>query len=270
MLSWDNLVRLIKDTQLPQNGGFDKQTALLGNPRQRIAIISQMNASQRDGLLHTDITQLLILAKSSSASDVRDMVYSFFGMTLLRLRPDYHVPVKAPEYRAAVERLYIETAEFYVGSILWDDYYSRWHGLSEGRRTQQLMSMLYSAGRLHQHLDLPSWVPDWTFSWYQAPFWCTTDPNLAAFTGKDDWSAGIRGPWRAGGDKLETFELAEDTAGHHLRVSALVFDKIVDVNETTPSSSQSLEDTDPTSPTISADTLNASTFFVRPRHLHHR
>lgn len=75
-ISWDNLVRLIRDTQLPRAKGFDKQTHLLGNPRQRIAILTQMIASQRKGLLHTDITQLLILAKSSQATDSHDKVYA--------------------------------------------------------------------------------------------------------------------------------------------------------------------------------------------------
>lgn len=78
-ISWDNLVRLVRDTPLPPRTGFDKQTALLGNVRQRIAIITQMIASQREGLLHTDITQLIVLAKSSQATDVRDTVYAFYG-----------------------------------------------------------------------------------------------------------------------------------------------------------------------------------------------
>lgn len=160
-ITWDNLVRLIRDTQLPETSGFNKQTALPGNPRQRIAIISQMIASQRKALLHTDITQLLILAKSSQATEVRDRVYAFYGLTLLSTYPDYGCPV---------EKLYIDITEHYINSLLWDDYYSRWHGLSEQQRTQQLMSILYSAGKLHQHLKLPSWIPDWTFAWYQAPF----------------------------------------------------------------------------------------------------
>lgn len=47
-ISWDNLVRLIRDVHPPPMAGFDKQAALLGNPRQRIAIITQMIASQRE------------------------------------------------------------------------------------------------------------------------------------------------------------------------------------------------------------------------------
>ncbi|TKA71589.1 hypothetical protein B0A55_08324 [Friedmanniomyces simplex] len=257
LISWDNLVRLIKDTQLPQNGGFDKQTALLGNPRQRIAILSQMAASQREGLLHTDVTQLLILAKSSNATDHRDKVYAFFAMTLLRLRPDYR---ELPDYKRSIERLYIEIAEHYVNSIPWDAYYSRWHGLDEQRRTQQLMSMLYSAGRLHQDFDLPSWVPDWTFAWYQAPFWCTTDANLTNFSGRDDWSVGIRSQYRAGGDKLGTFELVGDAGRHYLRVSALVFDTIVEVSETTPASTPAFAGYSSTPTPGSAVTLDSPTF----------
>ncbi|KAK0899812.1 hypothetical protein LTR91_025189 [Friedmanniomyces endolithicus] len=257
LISWDNLVRLIKDTQLPQNGGFDKQTALLGNPRQRIAILSQMAASQREGLLHTDITQLLILAKSSDATDHRDKIYAFFGLTLLSLRPDYR---ELPDYKRSIERLYVEIAKDYVNNILYVDYYSKWHSLSEQHRTQQLMSMLYSAGRLHQHFDLPSWVPDWTFAWYQAPFWCTTDANLANFSGKDDWSAGIRSQYRAGGEKLGTFELGVDAGRHCLRVSALIIDRVVEVSETTPASTPGFAGYSASLPAGSAVTLDSPTF----------
>ncbi|KAK0364402.1 hypothetical protein LTR91_003749 [Friedmanniomyces endolithicus] len=257
LISWDNLVRLIKDTQLPHNGGFDKQTALLGNPRQRIAILSQMAASQREGMLHTDITQLLILAKSSDATDHRDKVYAFFGLTLLSLRPDYR---ELPDYKRSIERLYVEIAKDYVNNILYVDYYSKWHSLSEQHRTQQLMSMLYSAGRLHQHFDLPSWVPDWTFAWYQAPFWCTTDANLANFSGKDEWSAGIRSQYRAGGEKLGTFELGVDAGRHCLRVSALIFDRVVEVSETTPASTPGFAGYSASSPAGSAVTLDSPTF----------
>ncbi|KAK4930177.1 hypothetical protein LTR49_003211 [Elasticomyces elasticus] len=258
LVSWDNLVRLIKDTQLPRKGGFDKQTALLGNPRQRIAIISQMNASQREGLLHTDITQLLILAKSSNATDCRDKIYAYFAMTLLRLRPDYR---EIPDYKRSVERLYIEIAEHYVNSIRYDDYYSRWHGLNEQRRTQQLMSMLYSAGRLHQHFDLPSWMPDWTFAWYQAPFWCTTESNLAIFPGRDEWSTGIRSQYRAGGETIETLEVLGETPSQHcLRISALLFDTVAEVSETTPASTPSKDGNSPVSPAESTVTLDTSTY----------
>ncbi|KAK3112237.1 hypothetical protein LTR53_011712 [Teratosphaeriaceae sp. CCFEE 6253] len=259
-ISWDNLVRLVAFTaaQLPQSRRFDKQTALLGNPRMRIAIISQMNASQREGLRHTDITQLLILAKSSEATDVRDKVYALQSLAMLRLRPDYRVTLDSLAYNDAVERVYIEIAEHYAASILWDYSYSKWHDLSDVARTRQLMSILYSAGRLHQHLQLPSWVPDWTFAWYQAPFWCTTEANLTAFPAKDSWCDGIRSPYRAGGDKLETFELMQESARtRQLRVSALVFDSIADVSETTPAASPAANQVSSTGPAVR---LNVATF----------
>ena len=56
-MSWDSLVRLIRDVDIPHAVSFDKHMALLGNPRQRIAIITQMIASQREGLHHTDIVR---------------------------------------------------------------------------------------------------------------------------------------------------------------------------------------------------------------------
>lgn len=119
--------------------------------------------------------------------------------------------------------------------------YSSWHSLTEDHRTLQLTSILYSAGSLHQHLPLPSWIPDWTFRWHLAPIWCKTTSNVVASTDKDDWSTGIRSDFRAGGDKRETFEVIEDPRDclHRLRVSAVIFDTITLVNETTPLPSRS-------------------------------
>ncbi|KAK5118813.1 hypothetical protein LTR62_000022 [Meristemomyces frigidus] len=231
-ISWDNMVRLIRDTPLAVATGFDKQSTILGNVRQRIAIISQMVASQRENLYHTDITQLLILAKSSEATDLRDKVYAFDGVTLLRTQIDYR---DHPDYKRSVERVYLNMAHHYIDTITSEDSYTRWHGLSEERCTQQLMSILYSAGRLHQHLDLPSWTPDWTFAWYQAPLWCKADSNMTAFAGRDAWSAGIRSEFRAGGDKLGAFELVDDGSGRRrLRVSVIFVDTIARLPQTMP------------------------------------
>ncbi|KAI7233092.1 hypothetical protein KC330_g5544 [Hortaea werneckii] len=239
-ITWDNLVRLIRDTQLPETSGFNKKTALPGNPRQRIAIISQMIASQRKALLHTDITQLLILAKSSQATEVRDKVYAFYGLTLLSTYPDYNFPV---------EKLYVDITEHYINSLLWDDYYSRWHGLSEQQRTQQLMSILYSAGKLHQHLGLPSWIPDWTFAWYQAPFWCKTDTNVPARRARNDWSLGIRSDFRAGGETRGNFELVPSAMGrNYLKLSVVFVDTVsVHVDESVALSSALVADRSPKS-----------------------
>ncbi|KAK5132720.1 hypothetical protein LTR08_008686 [Meristemomyces frigidus] len=242
VISWDNLVRLIRDSHLPQTQGFDKQTALLGNPRQRIAILTQMTASQRRGLMHTDITQLLILAKSSQATDYHDKVYAFYGMTLLSTVPDYTRPE---------EQLFVDIAHQYINAILYDDYYSKFHALNEQRRSQQIMSILYSAGMLHQHqhYGLPSWVPDWTYAWHQAPLWCKTESNIVVGSGKDEWSAGIRCEYRAGGDEFQTFEVLDDSREmHQLLLSALLFDRISNVGHT--ASTVELSPEGNTSPTI--------------------
>lgn len=230
-MSWDNLVRLIRDLQSPPNVGFDKRRDLLGNPRQRIAILTQMAVSQREGLAHTDIAQLLILAKASNATDVRDYIYSFYALTHITTFPDY---AKEPV------RLFGEVVNMYVGAIEWEASYSSWHDLKDDQRTSQLMSILYSAGALHQHFDLPSWIPDWTFRWHLAPIWCKTIANVGSGSGKDEWSAGIRSDFRAGGEKRETFEVLEDPYGKHkLRVSVVIFDTITGVSETTPFPSRS-------------------------------
>jgi hypothetical protein len=258
MISWDHLVRLIRDTQLPEEVGFSKQTALLGNPRQRVAIISQMVASHRENLYHTDITQLLILAKSSEATDLRDKVYAFDGITLLRTQIDYR---DIPDHKESVARLYTNTARHYVDSITSEDYYSRWHGLNEQQRNQQLMSILYSAGKLHQHFDLPSWAPDWTFAWYQAPLWCKTESNMASFSGRDVWSSGIRGDFRAGGDERETFEFVDNAHGRsQLRLSVLIVDQILEVSEVTPAPTPTVDSGSPHTSSPAAVTLDSPTY----------
>lgn len=160
--------------------------------------------------------------------------------------------------------MFVDITHHYINSILFDDYYSRFHGLSDQRRSQQLTSILYSAGRLHQHdhYRLPSWVPDWTYAWYQAPLWCKTESNIVTNSGRDEWSAGIRCDYRAGGDKLETFEFIDGGRGsHQLRLSALLFDAVTQINEITPVRKPvTTGDTSPSSPTGLSVTLDSPTF----------
>lgn len=111
-----------------------------------------MIASQREALAHTDITQLLILGKSSDATDVRDMVYAFYGLTFL---------TSAVTYSRTPEWLFVEITHMYLNALRYEASYHSVHGLTEHQKTFQLMSILYSAGTLHQHRPLPSWVPDW-------------------------------------------------------------------------------------------------------------
>lgn len=187
-------------------------------------------------------------------TDDHRLRYAFYGMTLLTTVPDYTKPE---------ERLFVDIAHHYVNSIMYDDYYSRFHGLSEQRKSQQLMSIIYSAGKLHQHqhYHLPSWVPDWTYAWYQAPLWCKTESNIVTGAVRDLWSAGIRCDHRAGGDTLETFEIIDGTHGAlRLRVSALLFDTIAEVSEMTPASMPTVEDGSPGSPSPLATTLDSPTF----------
>lgn len=231
----DNLVKLIRYVQIrmPTTPGFAKQESLLGNRRQRIAIITQMIASQKECRDHTDIAQLLILAKSSRATDVHDMVYAFQGLTYLTTFPDYS--------RGPVS-LFADTVQMYADNIQWTNSYAKCHNLSEQHKTFQLMSIIYSAGVLHQDLSLPSFVPDWTCPWRLAPVWCKPDPNFVTAS-QDEWSMGIRTEYRAGGERdREEFEVIERPRGRHLlRISAYVFDEVLLVTEhPTPDTSQIL------------------------------
>ncbi|CAK4034874.1 Hypothetical predicted protein [Lecanosticta acicola] len=201
-MTWDALVRLIRDVRPRSTCGFNKQVSLLGNPRQRVAIITQMISSQKEGLAHTDITQLLILGKSSKATDSRDKIYAFYGITHLRTFPDYST---------TLERLFVDIVHMYISSVQWEASYESWHDLTPKRKAFQLMSILYT------------------------PIWCNATPHFVTGSGKDEWTTGIRTEHRAGGSNLEDFEVKESSGGmHRLRISALIVDTIVLTNEMIP------------------------------------
>jgi len=234
-ITWETLVRLIRYVSLPpSSGGFNKEVSLLGNARQRIAIITQMIASTRDGRDHTDITSLIILAKASRATHPHDQVYAFFGLTYLSLYPNY---LMRPQ------DLFVDIIEYYVWNILESDPFAACHQLTPQQKTSQVMSILYSAGALHQDHEkhgLPSWIPDWTFLWHLAPIFCKTIPNFLS-SSRDEWSSGIRSDYRASGETGELGEFEVIKESHHLRLSAILIDSIETVTEApTPESSQTL------------------------------
>lgn len=230
-----------------------------------------MIASQREALPHTDITQLLILGKSGDATDERDMVYAFYGLTYLTSSVTYS---RTPEW------LFVEICHMYITALRYVASYDSVHGLTEQQKSFQLMSILYSAGTLHQHRLLPSWVPDWyahahsceahkpnaladlchsnlrTFTWHLAPIFSKSLPNFLPPAGKDEWTLGVRSEHRAGGHNIHTFEILEGSRGQ-LRITAVIFDTILLVDEATPASTPGgiQENSRPTSTGLSlADT----------------
>jgi hypothetical protein len=222
-MSWENLIGIVRGRTTHPCIGFSKQAALLGNPKQRIAIMTEMMAQQKEGVPHIDISQLLILAKASNATNDRDKIYAFDSMTLL---------TTAPDYSCSVESLYIEVAQDYINSI--EACYANWKDMTEAMRKFQLMSILYSAGALHQHYTLPSWVPDWTYSWHLAPFWAKTAANLTNAPSRSAWSESIRSEYRAGGEHRDSFEIITTSAGPVLRLSAMILDVIAMTSDSTP------------------------------------
>lgn len=223
VMSWENLVGIVRDRTTNHFTGFSKQAALLGNPKQRIAIISEMMAQQKEGVSHIDISQLLILAKASNATNDRDKIYAFYGMTLL---------TTAPDYSRSVESLYVEIAQDYINSI--EACYASWNDVTETLRTFQLMSILYSAGALHQHYTLPSWVPDWTYKWHLASFWANPTASLTNAPSRGALSESIRSEYRAGGEHRDSFEIITTSAGPGLRLSAMIVDAVAITSDSTP------------------------------------
>lgn len=213
-MSWENLISLARDRATQQQtSGFAKQEALLGNPKQRIAIITDMMSQQKAGISHADISQLLILAKGSNATHDHDKIYAFYGLTLLTTTPDY---------TRSVESLYVEVARDYINAI--EACYAAWKDLADATRTFQLMSILYSAGALHQHYTLPSWVPDWTYTWHLAPIWAKTAPTLLSAPSRDARTESVRSEYRAGGERRE--QIIATDYGPRLRLSAVILDTI--------------------------------------------
>lgn len=94
-----------------------------------------MIASQREALPHTDITQLLILGKSGDATDERDMVYAFYGLTYLTSSVTYS---RTPEW------LFVEICHMYITALRYVASYDSVHGLTEQQKSFQLMSILDS------------------------------------------------------------------------------------------------------------------------------
>lgn len=221
-MSWENLIRLVRDVPAPQASGFAKNVVLPGNARQRISILSHMIAQQKEGKPHTDVSQLLVLAKSSQATEDRDKIYAFYGMTFVSTTPDY---------LRSTESLYVDIAHNYINNI--EACYDDWKDLSETSRTFQLMSMLYSAGALHQNYSLPSFVPDWSCSWELAPIWCQTGGSNATSLATADGRESIRSVYRAGGAERDHFQVIEtSSASIQLQLSALIIDTIAVLGET--------------------------------------
>lgn len=224
VMSWENLVGLVRDRTTNHHINFAKQAALLGNPKQRIAMLTEMMAQQKEGVPHIDISQLLILAKASNATNDRDKIYAFYGMTLL---------TTAPDYSRSVESLYVEIAQDYINSI--EACYASWNDMAETLRTFQLMGIVYSAGALHQHYTLPSWVPDWTYAWHLAPLWANASANLANAPSRSACSEGVRSEYRAGGEHRDAFEIIPTNGGPPgLRLSAIILDTIALTSDSTP------------------------------------
>lgn len=154
------------------------------------------------------------------------------------------------------EDLFVDIIKEYLWNILDSDAFASCHQLTKQQKTFQAMSIIFSAGTLHQNRErhLPSWVPDWTLSWHLAPIWCKTVSNFV-LTSRDEWSLGIRTDYRAGGEAGELGEFEVIPNSNHLRLSALVLDSIETVSEApTPETSQVLS----TSPFEAWDTSDTS------------
>lgn len=233
-MSWDSLVKLVRDMPTANSTGFDKQFSLLGNKRQRIGLMAQMRQRNEpsDGLMaelqrpESDITQFLVMAKASEATILHDKVYAFKNMTTI---------ITPVNYEEEPEKLYTDAIQKHILAIQSGGGHSNeTEAIRLAREAFQLTSILYSAGTLSQLLPrLPSWAPDWTAAWNLAPLWCRPSSCIEKGQGRHKQTP-LRGSFRAGGDELKTFKLQSFQGFSGLRLSVISLDAIISVTEISP------------------------------------
>lgn len=233
-MSWDSLVKLVRDMPTANSTGFDKQFSLLGNKRQRIGLMAQMRQQNElaDGRMaemqrpESDITQFLVMAKASEATIIHDKIYAFKNMTTIA------TPVN---YAEEPEKLYTDAIKKHIIAIQTGGGHSNeTEAIRLAREAFQLTSILYSAGKLSQRLPgLPSWAPDWTAAWNLAPLWCRPSSCIEKGQGRNKQTP-LRGNFRAGGDELKTFKLQSFHGFSGLLLSVISLDTIVSVTEISP------------------------------------
>ncbi|CZT24908.1 uncharacterized protein RCC_10635 [Ramularia collo-cygni] len=109
------------------------------------------------------VPYILRMAKDCEASDHRDKLFAFHHLCRLWNKPDYALEI---------ETLYKLFAAQYLQRIA---YAITEFSCDEVKLARRQMEFIYSAGRLSQSLDLPSWIPDWSVAWKTRPLWLNSD-----------------------------------------------------------------------------------------------
>jgi hypothetical protein len=161
-----------------------------GSPTHRIRFINGLRAGQPDPV------DLLIDAKNYRATDARDKIYAFLGLSQFDIEADY---------KATVVDLYVRFATQYLLRALSDPRIA-------GRSSRKVMNLISSAGRANQREHLPSWVPDWSTHLQTRPLVPRPLPSTERVPG-----------YYAGGSALSQIELLGE---NRLLLSAKLCDSV--------------------------------------------
>lgn len=150
-------------------------------------------ASPSEDSLHDEeepeLFDLLMLARGFDATDPRDKIYAFLGLAKHDIDPDYSL---------SPERVFIDFALQTVGAVTACRSAQNESLSTRQKEVRRAMILLSCAGRQHQALALPSWVPDWTVDLKCCPL-----------------IFGAEHRFQAGGSRLEVFDRSS-TIGLHL------------------------------------------------------
>ena len=133
------------------------------------------------------LLDLLLMSRGLGATDPRDKVYALLGLGKHDIDPDYSVSPESVFIDFALQTIGIVTnmhARRKVASLELSSHH---------REVRRAMILISCAGRHHQKLNLPSWVPDWTVNLSSRPL-----------------IFGVGERFAAGGDKLGVFDWQPD------------------------------------------------------------
>lgn len=208
--SWEDFVKLVRVVDSMQHLsahhalGFKTTAQYIGFMQELRSITEQGTKQAVKDYANEDslAPYVLRMAKDCEASDHRDKLFAFHHLVRLWNKPDYAMEI---------ETLYKLFAAQYLQRIA---YAITEFSCDEVKLARRQMEFVYSAGRLSQSLNLPSWVPDWSVSWKTRPLWLGT------------------GCYRAGGlDPKEMSPTVEDQAKgdtlFRLPLAAKMFDRVL-------------------------------------------
>jgi hypothetical protein len=161
-----------------------------GSPTHRIRFINRLRAGQPDPV------DLLIDAKNYRATDARDKIYAFLGLSQFDVKVNYET---------TTVDLYVQFASQYLLRALSDPQ-------TAGETSRKVMNLISSAGRASQQENLPSWVPDWSMHLQTRPLVHRPLPSTEYVPG-----------YYTGGSALSQIELLSE---NRLRLSAKLCDLV--------------------------------------------